>query len=143
MEELREITWAEFEEIKHSMINQAKQLGEEAVTKGWKFPYGSDPSLYFYNAKALIPCLYRQRGRNVGTEEINPLTGNKIFKKPVPKGYKAKKRPYHRTHHLTLDGCPKIVPFETRVKCAFFVYSDTGAKYFTCEHLVGDCPAKE
>lgn len=138
--ELKEITREEYLQTVKEMESKGYELGEKAKQKGWHFE-GTNAYLYFYNryADTLTPCLYRPRGIP-GQKQLNPITGNNIVQKPVPKEYKVKRKANTiLLHHLTLEGCPKIVPFKTRVQCAF----SSGNKFFTCQHLVGDCPGKE
>lgn len=146
MEPIQEITKEEFFKLVDEMKNEGKALSQEAIKKGWKSIHQNQYtlSLYFYNSRSNIPCLYRPRGRGIGSKGYNPLTGREVECKPVPVGYKLHKKNIRSTiHHLTLDGCPKIVPFETVVRCAFSTLINKSKKFFTCEHLVGDCPAKE
>lgn len=143
MEELREITQKEYDSIIEEMEETAKLLVGKAEEEGWDFR-GPWPEDYFYSNMSSIPCLYRKRDSVpfYGSEAYNPVSGMFQQMEEVPENYKTDRRfNVPVIHHLTLDGCPLIIPFKTVVKCTF--YDDTKDKYFTCEHLVGDCPAKE
>ena len=137
----KEITQEEYKNLVTEIREKAKTWGEQAREAGWDFGIWDNDYLYFYNYSAPTPCLYRNRGEDVGKRALNPITGNKIIRKPVPKGYKTdKKDDIAIIHHLTASGCPKLIPFQTEVEC---VRQTTNNKYYHCFHLVGDCPGKE
>lgn len=143
MKPVTEITYQEYEAIKEEMRQKAKEFADAALKAGWTFPASHNQTLYFCNSSSKTPCLYRKRGVQIDEKGHNPATGKNCLLKPVPKGYRVNRKPHCYIHHLAKDGCPLLKPFESVVQCTWADYSGPNPRYFTCEHLVGDCPGKE